>query len=223
MDTNMKNNCFQTVWFRHVGCLGILVLDDPTFGGFRVPKRKTKGDAARYPLWGTIPKLWTPRPIPEDDLWYQFPILTQVRWRWMMRKRVFKRKRFSNEVFGLLFSTQVGNAWEHDVIWNSWYPWFCSVAVAQWWHRDGKAETRFLSIKLHQAEGKQLWFGQGMDYFSFTTHRRKSFEFSMHWCGWLSCISLDLNWICSGNLVVWVQIIVVVNDRLAYSYFGVQH
>ena len=42
----------------------------------------------------------------------------------------------------------------HVVMWDMVY-WCCSVAIAQWWHKDGKAEKPCLSIKLHLAEGKQ--------------------------------------------------------------------
>ena len=70
--------------------------------------------------------------------------------------------------FWFVVSTQVGNVEsmasselcchcltsQHVVMWDMVYC-CCSVAIAQWWHKDGKAEKPCLSIKLHRAEGKQ--------------------------------------------------------------------
>ena len=97
--------------FSSLSVFGILVLDDPTFGGLGFPSARPRV-MQQGTLWGTIPKLWHPRPFPKEKSWSQFPRYTQVRWWWQMRKQFQTKtvsKRFSNEVFGLLFSTQVGN------------------------------------------------------------------------------------------------------------------
>ena len=101
---------------------------------------------------------------------------------------------------------------QHVVMWDMVY-WCCSVAIAQWWHKDGKAEKPCLSIKLHRAEGKQQDMVRN-DYVASLPIRGRLRVFHA------------LVWTLIGyvwNLVVWVQILVVVNDRLAFSYFGVQH
>ena len=120
---------------------------------------------------GTIPKLWTPRPDPEDDLGCQFP-------KYPGEMMMTDEKTVSNENgfqtffkrgFGLLFSTQVGNVECDRFMFHASLPFqdcatcchvgygilmlFCSHCpmMAQRW----KAEKPCLSMKLHLAEGKQ--------------------------------------------------------------------
>ena len=123
-----------------------------------------------YPL-EVYPKTLDTRTVPRREVLAPVPILTQVRWRWMMRKQFQTKtvsKRFSNEVLGLLFSTQVGNVesmtsselcchfMDFTTCCHMGYGilmLFCSHCpmMTQRW----TSEKLCLSIKLHRAEGKQ--------------------------------------------------------------------
>ena len=130
--------------------------------GFEIPMDHGQSQVTWYPL-EAYPKTLDTRTTLGRKSWHQFPYLP--RWdedKWW--ENSFKRKRFSNEVFGLLFVecdsfmfpcfATISWTSQHVVMWDMVY-WCCSVAIAQWWHKDGKTEKPCLSMKLHLAEGKQ--------------------------------------------------------------------
>ena len=84
----------------------------------------------------------------------------------------------------------------------------CSVAIALWWSKM-EPERPCLSI-------------QSINLRAPMTHKRKTSSFPC--IGVLGLVEKAWNLIGQvWNLVEWVQILVVANDRLAYRYFGVQH
>ena len=78
--------------------------------------------------------------------------------------------------FQVVKSRQLGIIWEYGRLMLS-----CS-AIAQWWSKMETWET------VSHCEHPSIWGHPWL-----ITGRRRV---SMHWCGWLSYISLELNWTC---------------------------
>ena len=148
-------------------------------------------------LRGIIPKLWTPRPDPEDDLWCQFP-------KYPGEMMMTDEKTVSNEngfqtFFKRGFWFVVVNSSCHGLhnmlflecdrfmipcfatfaglynmlSYGNMVYWCCSVAIAQWWSKMENWET------VSQYKTPSIW-GQTSCY---ATHKRKTSSFP--------CIGVD--------------------------------
>ena len=117
--------------------------------------------------WRSIPKLWIP-----GHSAYRSPGTSSHTYPGEMKmndEKKFQTKTFFKRGFWFVVfnsSWKCGNVIDscsmlcylsrtvqHVVMWDMVY-WCCSVAIVQWWHKDGKAEKPCLSIKLHLAAGK---------------------------------------------------------------------
>ena len=154
---------FSCLWV-----FGILVLDDPNFGGLRFPWTVPVDKSHGIP-WRSIPKLWIPGPFPEEKSWHQFPYLP--RWDKMNKKTVSNENVFQTRFLVCCFQLKL-EMW--SVIDSCSMLLFCSHCpmMAQRW----KSWETVSQYKTPSSWGQITWYGQRWLY-CFTTHRRKTSSF----------------------------------------------
>ena len=141
--TQTEKHCFKLFGFDMFWVFGILVLDDPNFGGLRFPWT-VPGDKSHGIPWRSIPKLWIPGPSA-----YRSPGTSSHTYpgemkmndeKTVLNENVFQTRflvccfQLKLEMWNVIDSCSMlrylSRTVQHVVMWKHGY-WFCSVAIAQ--------------------------------------------------------------------------------------------